>query len=1383
MKRLVFILLLVCLTGFSVFAGEICFEDRVFYQQKIEKVYFDNRNNNSADFDKLISREVLERKVKKYLAQDKVLRDMGEPVTRTALQAELKRICNSSKSPVMLKKLFSALNNDSFLVQEIIVRPILADRMSRKYFGRNKNIHKDSLKKIQLIAEATQKMSFSDVAEKFGAHYFRSLMIVSDDVTTTVIQKGDIFRYYGDYEEYKARVASLKTADNQLKIKENNTSYYIERAVSVKGDSLEIESVRVLKKSYDKWIEDKINSFDTFLSASRTSISVPVEPLPPLDPKPLACTGDEEAWVRFGPPGPRSEHTSVWTGTELIVWGGQSSSYILDTGAIYNPVTDSWTDISMTNAPSFRTQHTAVWSGTEMIVWGGYGALPTEKNDGARYDPVTDTWTTMTTTDAPAGRYIHTAVWAPSEGLMLIWGGNGSTNPFLDDGARYDPVADSWVAMSTSGAPTGRRNHTAVWTGALMIIWGGNDSSGYLSDGVKYAPAADLWTTIATTDQPCSRAKHSAIWSDSAKAMIIWGGVGTVAPGTYNDGAKYEPLYDSWTQLSTTDAPTARGLHKAIWTGTEMIIWGGDSFDTGGKYNPSTDSWTATSTTGAPGPRCRHTVIWAVNNATTTPTINKMLVWGGDTGDKNACYNDGGIYDPDTDSWLGLGDTYGIDERAYNTAVWTGTEAIYWGGYDGSGYLGDGGMFVPSTDSWTVLSSVDAPTPRFYHTAVWTGTDMVVWGGSDATTYFNSGAQYNVATDSWTATSSTDVPGVRAYHTAVWTGSDMIVWGGYNGSVDVDTGGVYDPLSDTWTATTTTNAPSERDSHTAVWTGSEMIVWGGYDFNGTVGSGGKYDPVADSWSGVSSVGSPSARYGHSAVWTGTDMIIWGGEDNSPAKVGTGALYNDSSNSWTTISTTDSPEARYYHSAVWTGSDMIIWGGASDSEYLRSGGHYLPGSDSWFSTSEVNAPSRRYMHSALWMGSEMVVFGGYGYTQYNKSAAMYMTDSDADGFLNSCDNCPYTPNAGQEDADLDTVGDACDNCISSSNAGQEDTDSDGVGDACDNCINDVNADQADTDNDGIGDVCDPDIDGDGVDNALDCSETDGEVWEAPSSVRNLALSGNSTTTITWDVPLTVGCVTLKYDLLRTDDPSDFANAECLETDDTDLTYTETETPASAYYYLVRAENGCGTAMSTDSLGADRTGQSCTSYAGKIYSIGLTQTSYSCNVTLLPSYVDYWDHSGAYPVLDAELEVVSQDKDGNTVMRYSDANTWYTWDCPYVEMTGTVDPSTGVFSVGGIMDNSCQQYVDPAGCSAFNAYYMIFSGQFSADSLTVSGTMDFDDYDPNWDIWFGDCDIDAGSSDECCEEQVVFPPDCVAYPDECDVIFDKCDIGESFTGNLN
>jgi hypothetical protein len=57
--------------------------------------------------------------------------------------------------------------------------------------------------------------------------------------------------------------------------------------------------------------------------------------------------------------------------------------------------------------------------------------------------------------------------------------------------------------------------------------------------------------------------------------MIVWGG-GAVTGVTLNTGWRYDPAFDSWdADLDRHQHPSARSDHTAVWTGTEMIIWGG----------------------------------------------------------------------------------------------------------------------------------------------------------------------------------------------------------------------------------------------------------------------------------------------------------------------------------------------------------------------------------------------------------------------------------------------------------------------------------------------------------------------------------------------------------------------------------------------------------------------------------------------------------------------------------------------------------------------------------------------------------------------------------------------------------------------------------------
>src|ERR1051325_2202406 len=119
------------------------------------------------------------------------------------------------------------------------------------------------------------------------------------------------------------------------------------------------------------------------------------------------CTDDTwTATNTIDAPTKRYGHTAVWTGTEMIVWGGYDNNY-LDTGGRYDPAKDNWTATSTIDATSARYGHTAVWTGTEMIVWGGNRAFPdvTYFNTGGKYKPGTNSWTATTIANAPVGRW------------------------------------------------------------------------------------------------------------------------------------------------------------------------------------------------------------------------------------------------------------------------------------------------------------------------------------------------------------------------------------------------------------------------------------------------------------------------------------------------------------------------------------------------------------------------------------------------------------------------------------------------------------------------------------------------------------------------------------------------------------------------------------------------------------------------------------------------------------------------------------------------------------------------------------------------------------------------------------------------------------------
>ena len=142
-------------------------------------------------------------------------------------------------------------------------------------------------------------------------------------------------------------------------------------------------------------------------------------------------------------------------------------------------------------------------------------------------------------------------------------GGHGSQAP----GTIYDPERDRWSPVSHS--PLGvRYNHTAVSTGEEMIVWGGTEGLNDLvseelrRDGTAYDPRSDSWRAVASAPLR-ARERHTAVWT--GEEMIIWGGS---RPGRQGgrllDGAAYDPQQDRWRRLRRfpllPDPPRSRHL-------------------------------------------------------------------------------------------------------------------------------------------------------------------------------------------------------------------------------------------------------------------------------------------------------------------------------------------------------------------------------------------------------------------------------------------------------------------------------------------------------------------------------------------------------------------------------------------------------------------------------------------------------------------------------------------------------------------------------------------------------------------------------------------------------------------------------------------------------
>ena len=123
---------------------------------------------------------------------------------------------------------------------------------------------------------------------------------------------------------------------------------------------------------------------------------------------------------------------------------------------------------------------------------------------------------------------------------MIIWGGYGDRNT----GGRYNPSTDIWIDTSTTSAPIGREQHTAIWTGSEMVVWGGASSAqGVLNTGGRYCAQSGPPITLgASVQQRGGQSLVVLTWGPADGGSVIVVRDRVILGATENDGETEDRL-------------------------------------------------------------------------------------------------------------------------------------------------------------------------------------------------------------------------------------------------------------------------------------------------------------------------------------------------------------------------------------------------------------------------------------------------------------------------------------------------------------------------------------------------------------------------------------------------------------------------------------------------------------------------------------------------------------------------------------------------------------------------------------------------------------------------------------------------------------------------
>jgi N-acetylneuraminic acid mutarotase len=374
----------------------------------------------------------------------------------------------------------------------------------------------------------------------------------------------------------------------------------------------------------------------------------------PTDPG--AGPARPKGWRRL-PAGPlrgRYGANAVWTGREMITWGGAwragNASIWLDDGAAYDPAGDRWRRIAASPLQA-RAEAFAAWTGRTMLVWGGRPGTKATYGyddfvDGALYDPAKDTWKPMAA--FPLGnRWGTRAVWTGE--LFVVWGGASADAPDdaprLSDGAAYNPASNTWKKLPASPLSGRVGPLGASRGGSVLVAWGyGRDNQPEASSAV-YDPAVGKWAPAAATPPPGPHGRcidaAACTGVDTGRRVVF-----------LSDGIAWEPAGDRWVTVAPGPfVDTAVEGEAEAWTGTRIMVYGGGEYGGGdgpeappataraggAAYDPAADRWEPLS--GSPlAARARATAIW---------TGREFIVWGGEADSSHrAQFDDGAAYTP-----------------------------------------------------------------------------------------------------------------------------------------------------------------------------------------------------------------------------------------------------------------------------------------------------------------------------------------------------------------------------------------------------------------------------------------------------------------------------------------------------------------------------------------------------------------------------------------------------------------------------------------------------------------------------------------------------------------------------------------------------------------
>src|SRR5262245_61004502 len=268
-------------------------DQRIQAQEAIERVYYAHQIGAVEPFERVVTRELLERKVRTYLKQSVALETVwSTPVTAEMLRAEQQRIARSTRMPDRLRELHEALGEDPYLILECLVRSALVDRLARSFLSGDERFQRQAKRRAEMLRQDLVEGRLDWRADE--PH--RRVEALSDEPPAP------------------AAVGEIGAAS------ERDDAFVSRVPLEEREGAPSIATYTLPKMSWEDWWSAASAGFDE-------DDVRPVADAASVESPGAMVQGDCEHWkvdVGYGPVA-RTGHLSVWTGSLMLVWGGDGT--------------------------------------------------------------------------------------------------------------------------------------------------------------------------------------------------------------------------------------------------------------------------------------------------------------------------------------------------------------------------------------------------------------------------------------------------------------------------------------------------------------------------------------------------------------------------------------------------------------------------------------------------------------------------------------------------------------------------------------------------------------------------------------------------------------------------------------------------------------------------------------------------------------------------------------------------------------------------------------------------------------------------------------------------------------------------------------------------